>query len=455
MSTRDHPAVAAYARHVNPSFVKLLGVFGYGRLFERAEGVWLWDSEGRKYLDALAGFGTNNVGHNHPRLVARLRAALEEQAVQFCHVGPTPAAASLARELARRLGPPLEVTLFANGGAEAVEAALKLARAATGRAGVVSCEGGYHGTSLGTLSIMGAARMKKPFEPLLGECARVPFGDLARLREALAGKRAGAFVVEPVLGEGGVVLPPPGYLAEARALCAKHGTLLVLDEIQTGLGRTGTELAFQREGVVPDVVVLAKALSGGMVPIGAAVTTAELWDRAYGSMDRFDLHASTFGGGALACAAAQETLAILADEALADRSERLGSLLLRRLRDRLAGHPLVREVRGRGLLVGIELGPTGKGVFDRLASGLVSAASEKVFGQWAALRLLELGVVAQPASLRWDVLKIEPPLVIDAAEVERLVEAIGGLLDEYRSIAAVLRDAGARLGTQAARGFSF
>jgi putrescine aminotransferase len=450
-----HPVVAKYARHVNPAFVEMLGVFGYGRVFARALDVWVWDDGGRRYLDLLAGFGSVNIGHNHPRLVARLREHLAGEPLNLCHTGPSPAAADLAEAIADRVARPLEVSLFSNSGSEAVEGAMKLARAATGRRDFVSCEGGFHGTNPGALSVMGAERLRAPFEPLIAGCARVPFGEIAPLERALAGKTVAAFVVEPILAEGGVVLPPPGYLAAARELCRRYGTLFVLDEVQTGLGRTGSLFAHEAEGLVPDVLVLAKSLSGSIAPIGATVTTQAIFKRAYGSTERFDLHSSTFGGNAFSCVAALETLRILDDEGLAANGAARGGELLAGLRARLAGHPLVRDVRGRGLLVGIELGPTDAGWANALAPSVVASVSKAVFGQWAALKLLERGVICQPASQRWDVLRIEPPLTIRAAEVEHAVDAVAGVLGEYEGVPALLRDVAARLGRQFARGWTF
>jgi putrescine aminotransferase len=440
----DHPAVAKYARYVNPAFVKLLGLFGYGRLFVRARDVWVWDHRGRQYLDFLAGFGSANVGHNHPRLIERLRSFLGEEALNLCHVGPSAHAAELAEALAR-LADPLTLCLFASGGGEAVEAGLKLARAATGRAGLLYCAGGFHGTNLGTLSVMGDGRMRRPFEPLLPGCERVAFGDLAALKAQLRTGRFAALLVEPIQCEGGVILPPAGYLAEAQELCRQFGTLLVLDEVQTGLGRTGTTFAYQAEGFVPDVLVLAKALSGSLAPISAALTRPEVHARAYGATDRFDLHGSTFAGNALSSVTALETLHILADEVLIANSRARGAELLAGLRERLAGHPLVREVRGRGLLVGVELGPTDRGLLNRLSPALVETISKRAFGQWVALRLLERGIICQPASQRWDVLKLEPPLTARAEHVGQMVEALGAVLDEYRGVAPILKDVSERL----------
>lgn len=451
----DHPAVARYAEYVNPAFVKLLGVFGYGRVFTRALDAAVWDHQGRRYLDFLAGFGAANLGHNHPRLVERLRRYLGEEALSLVHVGPSVHVAELAEALARIVPEPLRISLFATTGAEAVEAGLKLARAATRRPAFVYCAGGFHGTNLGTLSVMGVARMRGPFEPLLDECVGVPFGDLPALEKALAPKRAAGFVVEPIQGEGGVVLPPAGYLKAARDLCRRHGTLFILDEVQTGLGRTGMMFACEAEGVAPDVLALGKSLGGSIAPVSAAITSAEIHDRAYGTMDRFDLHGSTFAGNSFGCAAALETLRILADEGLVAASAERGRQLLDGLRVRLAGHPLVREVRGRGLLVGIELGATDAGWTNRLAPFLVDLVSRKVFGQWLALRLLEEGILCQPASQHWNVLKLEPPLTVQAADIDLAVAAVGKVLDEYRGLAPLLKDVTGRVGRQFMAGWKF
>jgi putrescine aminotransferase len=447
-------AVEKFARHVNPALVRLLGMFGYGRVFVRGSGTRIWDEEGREYLDLLAGFGAVNVGHNHPRLIRALQDSLAAGPVNLVQVGPSAAAAELGEALAA-LARPLEVALFSNSGAEAVEAGLKLARAATGRPGLVSCADSFHGTSLGALSVMGEPRLRSPFEPLLPGCERVPFGDLEALEKALAPRRAAAFLVEPVQAEGGVRLPPRGYLKAALDLCRRTGTLLVLDEVQTGIGRTGTLFAFQAEDLVPDVLVLGKSLGGSLLPVSAALTTRALHGKAYGSMDRFDLHGSTFGGNSLGCTAALETLRIVTDENLVANAAARGKQLLEGLKGRLAGHPLVRDVRGRGLLVGVELGPTDSGWTNRFARPFVEKVSRSVFGQWAALRLLERGLLCQPAVLHWNVLRLEPPLTIREAEVDRVVRAVGEVLDDYRGVAPLLKDVAGRLGGQFARRWEF
>ncbi len=454
-NARNHPAVEKYAQHVNPAFVKLLGVFGYGRAFTRGRDVWIWDHEDNKYLDALSSFGAANLGHNHPRIIARLQRLLTEDALNFVHVGPSIHQGELAARLARAAGPPLEIASICNTGAEAVEAGMKIARAATGRSAFISCEGGYHGTSLGTLSIMGERRMRKPFEPLLADCLLVPFGDLHSLEAALKPKRAAAFVVDPGLCEAGLITPPEGYLAEAQRLCSKYGTLMVLDEVQTGMGRTGSLFAFQAEGFTPDILALAKSLSGGIAPIGATLTSAKIHHKAFGSMDQFDLHFTTFGGNAMSCAAALETLDVLEDEGLVTNSRELGARLLADLRARLDGHPLVRDVRGRGLFIAIELGPTDAGWMNRLAPSLVSAVSKAMFGQWAAVKLLERGVICQPATQHWDVLKIVPPLTFTQEHADLLVNAVFDVLSEYQGVAPLIKDVTGRVGRQFLTGWSF
>jgi putrescine aminotransferase len=439
-------AVATYARHVNPAFVKLQGLLGYGRVFTRAQDVWIWDDAGRRYLDALAGFGTFNLGHNHPRLVARLREFLGTEALQLSHTAPSAHAARCAAALAARLPAPLEIALFATGGAEAVEAAVKLARAATGRRGVLSCRGAFHGLGLGTLSVMEPGRFREPFEPLLPDCEQVPFGDVGALARALATRRHAAFIVEPIQAEAGVRLPPRGYLAEAQALCRRHGTLLVLDEIQTGVGRTGLAFALGREGVVPDALVLGKALGGGLAPVAVTMTSAEVHGRAFGSMRRFDLHGSTFAGYALGCAATLETLATLDAEYLVAGAAARGAALRDRLRDRLAGHPRVGAIRGEGLLIGVEL------QMPAVAGGRSLGG---VYGQWIALQMLERGVVCQPAAHRWDVLKLEPPLTIGDGEIKQLVETLGEVLEAHRDVARFVADITRRLGRQYLAGWAF
>ncbi len=449
------PEVAElYAEHVNPAFIRLLGMLGYGRVMTRAKGGELWDMEGRCYRDFLAGFGTNTFGHSPPRLVAALHQALDEELPNVLHTGPASWAARLAAAFAARV-PHLGMCLLSLSGGEAVEAALKLARAATGRAHLVYATGGFHGTGFGNLSVMGHARWKRPFQPLLPECTAVPFGDVAALSHVLRKNRTAALLLEPIQGEAGVVMPPEGYLLEAQALCRAHGALLVFDEVQTGMGRTGKLFAFQHEtGLLPDVVIAGKGLGAGMLPVSATLTRRELVEKAYGSMTRFDLHGSTYAGYALGCRIALSVLEAIDDELLAAVEAR-GNELCEGLRLRLASHPFVRDVRGSGLLVGLELGPTGARWLDRVAPAVTTLVSKQIFGQWLAIRLLEHGYLCQPASQEWNVLKLTPPLTVSAADVQGAIDAVTGVLAEYDSLAPILADVSLRFGRQLYNGGRF
>ncbi|MBX3189818.1 MAG: aspartate aminotransferase family protein [Labilithrix sp.] len=443
----SHPAAQKYAAHVNPTLVNVLGAFGYGRVWARAKGTSLWDTDGNEYLDFLAASGAANLGHNPPKLLERLRDGLDDDPPNLGQAGVSAPAADLAAALAKLAAPLTRVLLGATAG-EAIDSALKIARAATRRKPLVHCRGGFHGSGIGGLSISGHGRLRDPFEPLVGQCYEIPFDDLAALAKALDEKKPAAFVVEPIQVEAGVVVPRGDYLRQAHAMCKKAGTLLVLDEVQTGLGRTGKMFAYDHDGFVPDVLVLGEALGGGIVPMSATLTTEEVHDRAYGRMDRFDLQGATYGN-ALGCRIALATLETLETDGLAEAARERGELLLERLRDELGDHPFVKAVRGRGLLVGIELGPTrASGLLGRLLPSLVEGLSRRIFGQWLAVRLLERGIVCQPASQQWNVLKLAPPLTVTAKEIDRVVDAIADVLAQNRDLKVLLADAGQRFGAQ-------
>jgi putrescine aminotransferase len=450
-----HTVVADYKDHVNPAFVRLLGTFGYGRVFERAQGTQLWDSEGRSYQDFLSGFGAANLGHNPPKLLARLQASLGQDLCHVMHVGPQALVAQVGKAFAERV-PALPMTLLSLSGGEAVEAALKLARAATKRSAIVSCKNGFHGTGFGNLSVMADKRWRTPFEPLLPDCHHVPFGDARALRDALYTYRPAAFLLEMIQAEGGVRMAPDTYFLEAQELCRKSGTLLVIDEVQTGLGRTGKLFAYQHvDGLDPDVIVLGKALGAGIVPVSAILTRRALQEKAYGTAKTFDLHGSTYAGYGLGCVTALEVLRALDEDALVDASAENGAALLRALRTRIGHHPLVQEIRGQGLMVAIELGPTGTGWLQKLAPSLTRTVSREVFGQWFALRMLEAGYVCQPASQAWNVVKLTPPLTMDMHELDAFVETAGKVLDAYTDLSALLGDVARRIGDQFSNGWSF
>ncbi|WP_260614532.1 aminotransferase class III-fold pyridoxal phosphate-dependent enzyme, partial [Streptomyces sp. WAC02707] len=363
------PTRRRFRERINPPMARLFGAHGLDRVFTRGSGCTLTTEDGTDYLDFVAGYGCLNLGHNHPAVTERLRDFLDRGSPTFVQYVSMP---EQAAELAERLGDLApgrpERVFFSNSGTEAVEAALKVARAATGRTRLVHTGNSYHGKTLGALSVTGRARHREAFGPLLPDTVEVPFGDLDALAAAVDG--AAAFIVEPVQGEGGVVLPPAGYLKAARELCRRAGAAFVLDEIQTGLGRTGRLFAAEHDGLDPDVLCVAKSLSGGLVPIAATLCRGDLWDAAYGSTDRALLHSSTFGGGNFAAAAGLATLDVLTSEGLPEHARKVGEHLRGALRAACAPYGFVKDVRGIGLMTAIE--------FDGDFSGAVSSLTDEL-----------------------------------------------------------------------------
>jgi acetylornithine aminotransferase len=373
--------------------------------FERDEGVWLWDVQRKRYLDALCGIAVTGLGHAHPRFTQ----AVMEQAERIVHASNLyriPEQERLAELLCRLAA--MDNVFFCNSGGEANEAAIKLARLYGHQRGVehptiVVMEKAFHGRSIATLSATGSRKVQAGFEPLLTGFARVPYNDLDTLAAVATNNRnIVAVLVEPVQGEGGVNVPDDGYLPRLRALCDRNGWLLMLDEVQTGVGRTGRWFAHQHLGVRPDVMTLAKGLGNG-VPIGACLAAG-----AAAQVFQPGNHGSTFGGNPLACAAAHATLSIIADDGLLDNARRMGSLIRDRLRESLSGIPAVRDIRGMGLMIGIELDRPGGELVDRArANGLL------------------INVTADT------VVRLLPPLIIQPAEVHTLIDGVCGLLHAF------------------------
>src|SRR5881275_1754432 len=342
-----------WARTINPQFVRVLRTIGFDRTWARAEGQYLYETDGTRYLDLLGGFGMYNVGRNNPRIRAALVESLELELPGSVQLGVTALPGLLAEALLERTPARLERVLFTSSGTEAVEAALKLGRAATKRARVLSAESGFHGLTLGSLSANGNDAFTARFGPLLPGFDRVPFGDLDALERQLRGEDVALFLVEPVQGKG-CTLPPPGYLEGAQALCRRHGTLFAVDEVQTGFGRTGKLFAFEHWGLEPDLVPIAKSLSGGYVPVGALLLSRAVHEAVFDSMEHAVSHGSTFAPNELAMAAGLATLHELESEQLVERTAAQGERLLELTRPFVEEFDVVAGVRGLGLMWAME-----------------------------------------------------------------------------------------------------
>ena len=404
-----------WARTINPQFVRVLRTIDFDRTWVRAEGAYLFDDDGHRYLDMLGGFGMYNVGRNNPRVREALVQALELDTPGMLAMGVTTLPGLLAEALLARTPPRLERCLFTSSGTEAVEAALKLGRAATKRSRVISADHGFHGLTLGSLSANGNPEFTDRFGPLLPGFERVPFGDLDALEEQLRRDDVAVFLIEPVQGKG-ANLPPDGYLEGAQALCREHGTLFCVDEVQTGFGRTGKLFAFEHWGLEPDLVPVAKSLSGGYVPVGALLMSRAVHEAVFDSMEHAVSHGSTFAPNELAMAAGLATLHELDDEQLVERSARLGEKLLELTRPLVDEFPVVREVRGLGLMWAIEFAEPESG---KLSWRLIERMQPGLFAQLVVGPLFSKHrILSQVAGHNMAVIKVLPPLVVTDEDVE-------------------------------------
>jgi acetylornithine/N-succinyldiaminopimelate aminotransferase len=370
----------------------------YGRqsfALVKGRGSIVWDSEGNEYIDCVAGLAVLNVGHSHPKVVN----AVKEQAEKIMHTSnlytiiPQVQLAELLFDVSGGYK-----SFFCNSGAEANEAAIKLVRKHTKKSGIIACRNSFHGRTITTLSATGQEKYKKDFEPMCREFSHVPFGDIGALENAIDDGTA-AVMLEPIQGEGGVVMPPEGYLKAVRELCDEKGLLLILDEVQTGFGRTGAMFAWQKYGVEPDIFTVAKAIGGGF-PMGAMLAKPEIMD-AFVPGD----HAATFGGNHLACAAGKAAVEVIVEEKLADRAGELGAYLKERLGGLKENHDIIKEIRGVGLMVGVEL--------EVGCSDIVEKMKEK-------------GILINCAND--NVIRFLPPLVIEKEELDKAVEALNVVL---------------------------
>lgn len=389
-----------YKKHINPSLARLFKMTGCDRVEWKSRGSIIQDMQGNKFIDCLGSYGVFNAGHSHPKVIAAVRDQLRRMPLAS-KVFLNKPMADLAERLAQITPGDLQYSFICNSGTEAVEGAIKLAKAYTKRAKVVSCTNAFHGKTLGALSASGRDIYKQPFQPLLPEFVQVPFNDLAAAENEVDEKTA-AVIIEPVQGEGGVVVPDPDYLPSVEALCRKNGAVLILDEVQTGFGRCGELFACEHFKVQPDILVLAKALGGGVMPIGAFVAKPEVWQPF---IPNPLLHTTTFGGNPLACAAALASIDVIIKEKLPEKAKQKGSYFLQKFSSLQKEHPeVIRSVRGLGLLIGMEL-------------------TREAFGGILLPEMIKRRVLIAYTLNNPKVIRFEPPLTITDREKETVLTA--------------------------------
>ncbi|MGQ9477054.1 MAG: aspartate aminotransferase family protein [Candidatus Bipolaricaulia bacterium] len=420
-----------HRRYINPRFVRVLEIIGYDKVYSRGEGAYLYDLEGNRYLDFLGGYGVYHLGRSHPEVKRVLHELLELDRPNLIQMDCPLLAGLLAERLvekAQRSYPGLEAVFFTNSGAEAVEGALKFARGATGRERFLYLEHAFHGLTLGALSVNGSEHFRSGFGRLL-PATPIALNDLEGLERELAKGDVAAFIAEPIQGKG-VYVPDDHFLPEAQGLCRRYGALFILDEVQTGLGRTGRFFCGEYWGLEPDIVTISKALSGGYIPVGAILTRWEIHRKVFSGLERSVVHSNTFGMNELAMGAGLATLEVLEKEGLVERAARLGERFLAGLKGLQAKYELVKDVRGKGLMIGLEFGPP-RSLALRAAWAALEKAQEGLFAQMIVMALMrEHRLLTQVSGHRVNIIKFLPPLVIGEEEIDSALGALDQVLAE-------------------------
>jgi ornithine--oxo-acid transaminase len=448
LESRAGDAMALNQRYLNPQLGRVIKTLGFDREWAHGRGSLLIDREGNEYLDLLSGYGVFALGRSHPYVKEQLGRVLAADPPSLPQLGVTTLAGVLAERLVELTPESLDAAVLCSSGTEAVEGALKLARAATGRPRIIYCERGFHGLTFGAVSVNGNEEFRERFGPFLPGCDAVPFGDLSALEAELEHGDVAAFIVEPVQGKG-VYPAPDGYLEGASRACREAGALLICDEVQIGLGRTGRFLACEHWGIQPDLVPLSKSLSGGYVPVGALLCSRAVFDATFDSMERSVVHGSTFGNGEFAAAAGLATLDVIEREGLVERAARMGELLLELTRPLVERFEIVREVRGLGLIWALELGPPSGRAARRLWDA-IERRQPGLFAQTITVPLFrEHRVLTQVAGHHMNVVKALPPLVITEDELRWFVSALEKVLADaeehlFRSYASLGFELGRR-----------
>ena len=435
------PGQIAYSEHVNPQWVRLLNLLEMNADYVECRGEKLRTGDGRTILDFLSGYCVHNLGHNHPQVIDALHAELDRSGPAMLQSHVAGLAGELAEKLCARGGGRLTKVYFSTSGSEGVETAIKFARAATRRDGLLAARGAFHGLTCGAIALMDHGFWSSGFGPMIPGVEFVDFGNLAALEKHLATRKFAALILEPIQGEGGIVLPPEGYLQRAQELCRKYGSLFVLDEVQTGLGRTGRFLASHHYDLDPDIVILAKALSGGLIPVGAVLMTDKIYESVYHSLGRAIVHTSTYSENGLAMRAGLTTLEVIESEGLAERAFVRGAEFRARLTEAIAQYEMIDQVRGIGQFSGVAFRAP-RSLKLRLSYEAFHRIHPAMFGQIIVMRLYrDHGILTQICGNNFMVLKAAPPLNVSHESLEAFIRALKAVLEVVHSSKRFWQDA--------------
>jgi len=409
--------------YMNPHMAKVLKLLGFDPVYVRGEGSHLWDTAGNDYLDMQAGFGVFAVGRSHPKVKEAIRDFLEMDTPNLLKMGAQLPAGLLARKLIDEYAPAgIDTVFFCNSGAEAVDGALKFAHAFTGRKRFLYCKDSFHGLSIGALSVNGCQEFRADYEAILSGGIGIPFNDTLRLETELSRGDVAALIVEPVIGHG-VFLPSDDFLPRARELCSRYGTLLIADEVQTGLGRTGRFFACDHWNITPDIITISKSLSGGYCPIGAILYPRKVYDSVYKSLDQCMVHSSTFSQNDLAAVCGLATLDVIEEEGLVENSAATGNYLMDSLNSLADKYEMIREVRGKGLMIAVEFGEP-RSMLLKTGWHMINKLHKNLFCQAILVPLMmDHHILAQVSGHGRHIIKLLPPLVFTRVDADRFLDA--------------------------------
>ncbi len=435
---------ALHDKYVNKTLSTVLKTIGFDKCYKSAKGAYLYDEDGNEYLDLISGYGVFGMGRNHPVIAKALKDAIDLDLSNMVQLDCAQLSGLLGEKLAQLHDNQLTACFFCNSGTEANEGAIKFARAHTKRAKIISMDGGYHGLTYGAMSVTKTPHFQDGFGPFLPETDMIKFGDIQELENKLKQGDVAAFIAEPVIGHG-VNVPPDDFFPKAQELCRKYGTIFIMDEVQTGFGRTGKMFAYQHWNLEPDIVTMAKALSGGYVPCGAFITTREIHQSVFSPLDNCVKHSTTFGRNNLAMVCALATIHVLQSEDMIENCAKMGKYLIEKLNALKEKHSYIKEVRGLGLMIAIEFQEP-KGLLQKASWKALKAANDSLFTQMIVTSLMDnYRIITQVTSHEIHAVKLLPPFIITEAEADKFVKAFDETLSEAANPTGSLWKFGKRL----------